>query len=59
MLIHAGMNIRAVAQRLGHANANVILGIYSHALQSADEAAVNVMEGLTRKKDVQTIIRQG
>jgi len=44
LLIHAGLNIRAVARRLGHANANVTLGIYAHALESADETAANVIE---------------
>lgn len=44
LLINAGLNVRAVAQRLGHANANVTLGIYTHALQSADETAANVIE---------------
>jgi len=50
LLINAGLNIRAVARRLGHANANVTLGIYAHALESADEAAANVIEGYIKNQ---------
>jgi len=49
MLIHSGLNIRAVASRLGHANPSVTLAVYSHALQSADREAANVMESLITK----------
>jgi integrase len=50
LLINAGLNVRAVAQRLGHANANVTLAIYTHALQSVDEAAANVMESYVKEQ---------
>lgn len=49
-LINAGLNVRAVAARMGHANPNVTLAVYSHALQSADKRAADVMETLIRKK---------
>ncbi|MDQ2086478.1 tyrosine-type recombinase/integrase [Herbivorax sp. ANBcel31] len=51
MLLHSGLNVRAVASRLGHANPNVTLSVYAHALQSADKEAANIMEGLIKKKD--------
>lgn len=52
LLIQAGLNIRAVAARMGHANPNVTLAVYSHALQSADQKAANVLEGfMTKNKD--------
>lgn len=51
ILINAGLNVRAVAQRLGHANANVTLGIYAHAFQSVDDAAANVMESYIKNKN--------
>ncbi|AEY66364.1 site-specific integrase [Clostridium sp. BNL1100] len=50
MLIHAGLNIRAVAARMGHENPNVTLAIYSHALLSADKQAADVMGNLIKKK---------
>lgn len=50
MLINAGLNVRAVASRLGHANPNVTLSVYSHALKSADKQAADIMESLTVKK---------
>jgi len=50
MLINAGLNVRAVASRLGHANPNVTLSVYSHALKSADRQAADIMESLTVKK---------
>ena len=50
-LIHSGLNVRAVAARMGHANPNVTLTVYSHALQSADEKAADVMEALVKKKE--------
>ncbi len=49
-LINAGLNVRAVAARMGHANPNVTLAVYSYALQSADKRAADVMETLIRKK---------
>lgn len=55
LLINAGLNVRAVAQRLGHANANVTLGIYTHALQSADEAAANVIESYIKTQNQKSL----
>ncbi len=44
ILINKGINIRAVSARLGHANTSTTLNIYTHALQSVDRAAANVLE---------------
>lgn len=46
MLIHAGLNIRALSARLGHSNTSTTLNIYSHALKSADEVAAEKMENI-------------
>jgi integrase len=43
-LISAGVPITAIAKRLGHANANVTLSIYSHALEADEVAAAKIWE---------------
>ncbi len=50
LLIHSGLNIRAVAARLGHENPNVTLATYSHALLSADQQAADVMGSFIKKE---------
>jgi integrase len=42
-LIGAGVDIRTVAGRLGHADPSVTLRVYSHALEERDRAAAAVM----------------
>ncbi len=49
ILIHEGLNVRAVAGRMGHANPDVTLRVYSHVLQSADRQAADIMEGIFKK----------
>lgn len=39
LLLQAGVTVAAVSARLGHANAAVTLGIYSHATGDAEAAA--------------------
>ena len=51
ILIHSGLNIRAIAGRLGHANPSTTLNIYSHALLSTDRQAADIMGGLNGKKN--------
>jgi integrase len=41
--IGGGHDVRTVANRLGHANASMTLGVYAHALPSADEALALAM----------------
>jgi integrase len=42
-LIGAGVDIRTVAGRLGHADPSVTLRVYSHALEERDRAAADIM----------------
>lgn len=42
-LIAAGVDVRTVASRLGHASPSVTLNVYSHAVESANAAAAEVM----------------
>ena len=42
-LIAAGVDIRTVSGRLGHANASMTLGIYSHVLDERDRQAGEIM----------------
>lgn len=45
-LLGAGMDIKTVSARLGHASAATTLNVYSHAIPSKDEEAANVFEGI-------------
>lgn len=45
-LLTAGIDVRTVAGRLGHANASTTLGVYAHFLEQADSNAADVMGGL-------------
>ena len=55
MLLMNGLPIKSVSSRLGHANAVTTSQIYSHALQSVDEKAAEIMDdilsGKKSKKD--------
>jgi len=42
-LIAGGMDVRTVAERLGHADPSVTLRIYSHALQATDREAAGLL----------------
>lgn len=46
LLIAARIPITTVADRLGHANASTTAKIYAHAIKTADEAAVDVLENI-------------
>ena len=43
-LLSSGVPIPTVAKRLGHANANVTLSIYAHALEADELAAAKVWD---------------
>lgn len=43
LLIANGVNIPTVSKRLGHANVSTTTKIYSHAIQSADEKAADIL----------------
>jgi integrase len=42
-LIAAGVDIRTVSGRLGHANSAITLRVYSHVLEENDRAASDIM----------------
>jgi len=44
-LVRAGIDLRTVSSIMGHSNASVTLGIYSHVVAGAERAAVDVLEG--------------
>lgn len=50
-LIAAGVDVRTVAERLGHADASLTLRVYAHVIQERDQAAAAIMgKILTPKK---------
>lgn len=46
LLIARGTPIKTVSKRLGHANATTTSNIYLHAIQSADEAAAEILDDI-------------
>jgi len=46
LLIASGTNLQTVAKRLSHANVITTGKIYSHAIKSADEAAVEALQDI-------------
>jgi integrase len=49
LLLQAGVPVAAVSARLGHANAAVTLGIYSHATTDSEAAAAQAAGALLSK----------
>jgi integrase len=49
-LLAAGVPVRTVAGRLGHANAATTLNVYAHVLETSDEQAAAVLGGLLTAK---------
>lgn len=45
-LIAAGVDVRTVSGRLGHADPSVTLRVYSHALEAKDRQAADILGGL-------------
>lgn len=43
LLIANGVNLLTVSKRLGHSNTSTLTKVYGHAIQSADEAATDVL----------------
>jgi len=41
-MLHQGVPLAEVSKRLGHADQNITLGIYSHAVRADDRAAAKV-----------------
>ena len=51
-LIHAGMDIRTVADFLGHSDPSLTLRVYSHAIEERTRAAAAIMgQVLAAKKE--------
>lgn len=46
LLINEGLNVKALSARLGHAETSTTMNIYAKALQSADRAAADMMDGI-------------
>ncbi len=46
LMIAAGVNIKTVSSRLGHASVTTTGNIYTHAIKSADEAAAEVINDI-------------
>ncbi len=45
-LLAAGVPVRTVSGRLGHANVSTTLNVYAHFLEASDREAANVIGGL-------------
>ena len=45
-LLGAGVPVRTVSGRLGHANASTTLNVYAHFLEASDRQAADVIAGL-------------
>lgn len=50
-LLTAGIDIRTVSGRLGHANASTTLDIYAEFVEAADERAADVLDALPKTRD--------
>lgn len=50
LLAHAGVPVKAVQQRVGHANPSITLNIYTHALGDADRRAADALDTLLGNK---------
>jgi len=46
LLLHEGVNVKAVSARLGHASAAMTLDRYAHALPAADAQAVELLDAV-------------
>lgn len=51
LLISAGVDVRTVAGRLGHANPSTTMNIYSHFYQAMDDGASEVLESMLNQFD--------
>jgi integrase len=49
-MMSAGVNPKVVAQRLGHANVSVTLGLYNHVIRGHDQAAADRLRQRARER---------
>jgi len=54
LLISAGVNIRTVADRLGHAETSTTSDIYSHAIMSANAAAADTLSDILKPQSARS-----
>jgi len=50
LLIADGMNIRTVANRLGHSKSTTTMNIYAHSIKTADERAAQSIQNILKRK---------
>jgi integrase len=53
--LQAGINVKIVSSRLGHANVAFTLNVYSHAIPEMDEAVAEVFSDFMRGPVVEEI----
>jgi len=51
-LLAAGVPIRTVSGRLGHANAATTLGVYAHFIEASDQQAANLLAAAIALREV-------
>jgi integrase len=55
LALQAGINVKTVSSRLGHANVAFTLNVYSHAIPEMDEEAAEVFSTYMRGRMVEEI----
>lgn len=48
LLLEKGVNIKKISSRLGHANANITLKVYSHVTESMEKEVLSKLEDITK-----------
>ena len=46
LLLQRGVNIKVVAERLGHAKATMTMDVYSHVMPDMQDAAIKALAGM-------------
>ena len=55
VLLHAGESVVAVAERLGHENAALVLSTYGHLMPNSEERTRAAVDGAWRAMDVPSV----
>ena len=56
LLIAAGVPLRTVSYRAGHAQTSTTANIYSHAIRTADEMAAEVLGDILKPKEKRSTV---